>query len=136
MTSPQLGARRPRTSVGSMTGASEWAPPPQMKWWGWGDPERRVPLPNRALALIRDELGPAEPSQVVDLEQVAMPQPRPVGSEVIDAVNPASVLTSHDHRLRRAAGRGYPDLVRLRSEEHTSELQSPMYLVCRLLLEK
>src|SRR5437764_8907916 len=27
-------------------------------------------------------------------------------------------------------------LVALRSEEHTSELQSPMYLVCRLLLEK
>src|SRR5437879_10277793 len=26
--------------------------------------------------------------------------------------------------------------LRLRSEEHTSELQSPMYLVCRLLLEK
>src|SRR5436189_3007332 len=25
---------------------------------------------------------------------------------------------------------------RIRSEEHTSELQSPMYLVCRLLLEK
>src|SRR5437879_12412035 len=31
----------------------------------------------------------------------------------------------------RAAGRS-----RFRSEEHTSELQSPMYLVCRLLLEK
>src|SRR5437879_8108633 len=27
-------------------------------------------------------------------------------------------------------------LVKRRSEEHTSELQSPMYLVCRLLLEK
>src|SRR5437763_9753273 len=27
-------------------------------------------------------------------------------------------------------------LRRDRSEEHTSELQSPMYLVCRLLLEK
>src|SRR5437762_9661694 len=27
-------------------------------------------------------------------------------------------------------------LPRSRSEEHTSELQSPMYLVCRLLLEK
>src|SRR6202020_3584488 len=26
--------------------------------------------------------------------------------------------------------------VNRRSEEHTSELQSPMYLVCRLLLEK
>src|SRR5437763_7082792 len=32
------------------------------------------------------------------------------------------------------AGHGFA-LV-LRSEEHTSELQSPMYLVCRLLLEK
>src|SRR5437762_9283069 len=33
-------------------------------------------------------------------------------------------------------GRGfsYPNVNR--SEEHTSELQSPMYLVCRLLLEK
>src|SRR5437762_4641336 len=29
-----------------------------------------------------------------------------------------------------------PAMARLRSEEHTSELQSPMYLVCRLLLEK
>src|SRR5437879_8171981 len=34
-----------------------------------------------------------------------------------------------DHLLRRS-----PRLQR--SEEHTSELQSPMYLVCRLLLEK
>src|SRR5437762_10711084 len=34
--------------------------------------------------------------------------------------------------------RGAAQQVRLceRSEEHTSELQSPMYLVCRLLLEK
>src|SRR5437762_7792800 len=29
-----------------------------------------------------------------------------------------------------------PILFDTRSEEHTSELQSPMYLVCRLLLEK
>src|SRR5437879_7110547 len=27
-------------------------------------------------------------------------------------------------------------IAKIRSEEHTSELQSPMYLVCRLLLEK
>src|SRR5437762_4104066 len=35
--------------------------------------------------------------------------------------------------LPRSAGLGPPEE---RSEEHTSELQSPMYLVCRLLLEK
>src|SRR5437879_10448874 len=35
----------------------------------------------------------------------------------------------------RARGEAEPQVQR-RSEEHTSELQSPMYLVCRLLLEK
>src|SRR3712207_7254092 len=41
-------------------------------------------------------------------------------------------------RLRGAANPGAeaPRLARDRSEEHTSELQSRQYLVCRLLLEK
>src|SRR3712207_7158051 len=38
----------------------------------------------------------------------------------------------HDHLARRGGG-GRPAT---RSEEHTSELQSRQYLVCRLLLEK
>src|SRR5437763_12066558 len=42
---------------------------------------------------------------------------------------PAQPETPHP---RRRAGLRW----RNRSEEHTSELQSPMYLVCRLLLEK
>src|SRR3712207_8720610 len=33
-------------------------------------------------------------------------------------------------------GTGIPVVASLRSEEHTSELQSRQYLVCRLLLEK
>src|SRR5437879_7214972 len=33
-------------------------------------------------------------------------------------------------------GQNLADPIAARSEEHTSELQSPMYLVCRLLLEK
>src|SRR5437764_3462562 len=40
-------------------------------------------------------------------------------------------------RTRRARPSRSPSCVcPPRSEEHTSELQSPMYLVCRLLLEK
>src|SRR5437764_3495495 len=46
------------------------------------------------------------------------------------AVNPGTVLEL-PHLF---PGRGVPQPDR--SEEHTSELQSPMYLVCRLLLEK
>src|SRR3712207_7210818 len=41
----------------------------------------------------------------------------------------------HAHAIREA-GRGIQLLRRARSEEHTSELQSRQYLVCRLLLEK
>src|SRR3712207_8208749 len=39
------------------------------------------------------------------------------------------------HELHVAVGQG-GDVVEGRSEEHTSELQSRQYLVCRLLLEK
>src|SRR5207244_10709105 len=41
----------------------------------------------------------------------------------------------HDQHARRARRRRVRDQ-RPRSEEHTSELQSPDHLVCRLLLEK
>src|SRR5258707_11072371 len=37
---------------------------------------------------------------------------------------------------RRDRSRGRPQCLATRSEEHTSELQSRQYLVCRLLLEK
>src|SRR2546422_8337774 len=46
-------------------------------------------------------------------------------------------MPPHGSRLRRQSRRstgGYSDA--LRSEEHTSELQSRLHLVCRLLLEK
>src|SRR5690554_7392868 len=40
------------------------------------------------------------------------------------------------NKARQALGMGATDIFRLRSEEHTSELQSRPHLVCRLLLEK
>ena len=38
--------------------------------------------------------------------------------------------------MKKALMKLAPAPAESRSEEHTSELQSPMYLVCRLLLEK
>src|SRR6202142_4698294 len=46
-----------------------------------------------------------------------------------------TLFRSHD-RPRRAGRGARPRHGRPRSEEHTSELQSPTNLVCRLLLEK
>src|SRR5437764_9728826 len=50
---------------------------------------------------------------------------------------PSSLRTS-DPRIGLSCSRSWSSVpARIyRSEEHTSELQSPMYLVCRLLLEK
>src|SRR3712207_7208716 len=44
---------------------------------------------------------------------------------------PAQAVEEPGHGVNRRAASG-----RTRSEEHTSELQSRQYLVCRLLLEK
>src|SRR3712207_7656535 len=55
----------------------------------------------------------------------------------------AAVRMAREHRCPRRdggrdapRGRGSRGVTRWRSEEHTSELQSRQYLVCRLLLEK
>src|SRR4051794_41412554 len=51
----------------------------------------------------------------------------------------SSLRRLHRGRRRRPRDRpreGAPFHRRRRSEEHTSELQSPVHLVCRLLLEK
>src|SRR3989441_1523116 len=45
-------------------------------------------------------------------------------------------LSPRHRTRRRGGGGGAPRRVIQRSEEHTSELQSLAYLVCRLLLEK
>ena len=97
-----------------MNGGRTTVAAPPGKWWGWGDPEKRFPLEPAALAMLRDELGEAEPSPRVELEQVAVPPPRELPS-LVDAVNAASLLTAHEQRVRRAAGKSYSDLVRLRS---------------------
>src|SRR2546429_2425161 len=43
-------------------------------------------------------------------------------------------IAAHHRVARRGPGKNEPGIIR--SEEHTSELQSRLHLVCRLLLEK
>src|SRR5438876_4595871 len=50
---------------------------------------------------------------------------------ILDPPNPPLAITPNDGRIAGIHRCDFP-----RSEEHTSELQSPVHLVCRLLLEK
>ena len=86
-----------------------------MKWWGWGDPERRLDLPPAAADALREELGvnAGDAVERVSLDQVSLPEPRPIPDAVRSAAG--EVLDGAEDRLRRAAGRSYPDLVRLRT---------------------
>src|SRR3712207_8018737 len=67
-----------------------------------------------------------------------------VGDELLGAVDDPLAVLQHRLGLRRpGVGAGARlgeaearELLAGRSEEHTSELQSRQYLVCRLLLEK
>src|SRR5438445_6842560 len=49
---------------------------------------------------------------------------------------PDSAIFQRSPRMVRRVFRKPIEVEKLRSEEHTSELQSRQYLVCRLLLEK
>jgi alkyldihydroxyacetonephosphate synthase len=86
-----------------------------MKWYGWGAPDLRMPLSDDAVAMLRDEVGEGRPDGRPSLESVVVPPPRPLPRALAETVGPAAVLDGHEHRIRRATGRGYPDLVRLRA---------------------
>src|SRR3712207_8517315 len=55
-----------------------------------------------------------------------------VAEAVVDRLEPVQIEEEHGNGIGAAGGGGEG----VRSEEHTSELQSRQYLVCRLLLEK
>src|SRR5437764_9921609 len=82
-----------------------------------------------------------------DIYTLSLHDALPISAENLrifsNAGEPVIRQISHNFRGHGAYLLGRADPSRIcrmtgspRSEEHTSELQSPMYLVCRLLLEK
>jgi alkyldihydroxyacetonephosphate synthase len=86
----------------------------ETRWWGWGDPGKHVELGPDAVDMLSSQLGPAQPAERVEIGEVGMPEARPLPESVVMAAG-GSVLTSQEHRVRRAAGSSYPDLIRLRT---------------------
>jgi alkyldihydroxyacetonephosphate synthase len=91
-----------------------------MRWWGWGRDEDAIELPPAAAELLRGELGLSgdERGERVELDAVAVGPSRLGGaarSALEAVVGPEAVADAHDVRVAHAAGRSYPDLVRLRA---------------------
>lgn len=88
---------------------------PPGRWWGWGDPARRLELPPAARAMLREQLGEAAPAPRVELEGVVLPPARPVAPQISAVVGAENVLDGHEDRVRHLAGKSYPDLIRARA---------------------
>ena len=98
---------------------------PAPRWWGWAEPARPPHLPEPGLALLRAEIGLPETArgERVDLERVELPDralPDGVARRLGEAVGDEHVRTDRVDRIFHAAGKSYPDLVRLRSGDASS----------------
>src|SRR5690348_18320987 len=64
----------------------------------------------------------------------ALPISQPHG--IAHGIRPRHIICLAYYQQAPSSGCDIGSRAQLRSEEHTSELQSPVHLVCRLLLEK
>src|SRR5688572_32439780 len=79
----------------------------------------------------------AEPTEVYSLSlHDALPICSPPAYWITGGLPPPPEQPASEARISRDRTLRMERLLRLRSEEHTSELQSQSHLVCRLLLEK
>src|SRR5690348_17914431 len=77
---------------------------------------------------VDSSFGPAE-GELVDVQVADLPLERLTR-------NADSLDLGHALAVEQVLHARPLSVARIRSEEHTSELQSPVHLVCRLLLEK
>src|SRR6266545_3224627 len=101
----------------------------------------------KPVLLIANKIDdPAQESLALDLHRLGLGEPRPISAlhghgsgdllDVIVEQLPGAGREETPDDAIRVAILGRPNVGKSRSEEHTSELQSLAYLVCRLLLEK
>ena len=91
--------------------------PADPKWWGWGRADHRPSLPESAISMLRKRLGvqPTDATEPVPLDAIDVPDPGPLPDPLLRAAGEGSALSSAEDRIRHAAGRSYPDLIRLRT---------------------
>src|SRR4029077_15434347 len=95
------------------------AEPPAMRWWGWGEAGHPPTLGLGALAFLREHGGGGgAPRAPVALGSVRLEPSRlsaGAAHALREVVGAEGLRSYHGERVLHAAGKGYPDLVRLRA---------------------
>jgi alkyldihydroxyacetonephosphate synthase len=102
-----------------------------MRWWGWGPADSPpTELPAAAEPLLR-ELGVGEKrTPPVPLEQVRLAEPRlsdRITARLAGLVGHENVAQDRLARVSHAAGRSYPDLIRLRAGDASGAPDAVVY---------
>src|SRR2546426_7554795 len=134
-----------RYELPAQPGLGEFAITDELTQFTLADDARAWWIPSNRPRLDRSEmLFSSSPVSVLDSVQTPLTMETRDGRTFIviheaNLVDYARMFLSGPRmqsRTLRAALAPYADGIKVRSEEHTSELQSPCNLVCRLLLEK
>jgi alkyldihydroxyacetonephosphate synthase len=104
---------------------------PTMRWWGWGDPARAPAVGPSMLRLLEETVGISpRPRPPVALARVRLPPaqlPESARAELQALLGSEAVRDDHAERVWHAAGKGYPDLVRLRAGEPAQAPDAVLY---------
>jgi alkyldihydroxyacetonephosphate synthase len=102
-----------------------------MRWWGWGDPMHPAALPAHALGFLRESVGLGEHAHPpVALSRVQLPASELTPDaldQLQEVLGAANVREDHTERVAHAAGKGYPDLVRMRAGEPEGAPDAVLY---------
>lgn len=90
-----------------------------MKWWGWGDPDHRVEIPEQALRQLKELLGrDLALKPLPSLDSLNLPASKLSSSQIAafeGALGSDHVKVDDNSRVLHTAGKSYPDLVKMRS---------------------
>jgi len=87
-----------------------------VRWWGWGDPGAPASLDPESLDVLRETVGElTASSRAESISAVELPPPQSLPRGIAEVVGSENVFVDAEDRIRHAAGKGYADLVRLRS---------------------
>src|SRR5437879_8061038 len=159
------GLKGKKVGVSNVGGSSDIATRSALKAAGL-DPDKDVSIiavgshANRTAALLAGSIdaGVDDPPEDLELVNAGLTALVDLAGQKLPAANTGVIMQRTYLNANKATVQAYVDSLtiarvrmkadkagavpvpgkyfKLRSEEHTSELQSPMYLVCRLLLEK